>query len=46
MATIAIGGILHESNTFSNVPTDRAAFESGYLIFGNDIPDIWGRSAS
>ena len=44
MATIAIGGILHESNTFSNVPTDRAAFESGYLIFGNDILDIWGES--
>ena len=44
MATIAIGGILHESNTFSNVPTDRAAFESGYLIFDNDILDIWGES--
>ena len=44
MATIAIGGIMHESNTFSNVPTDRAAFESGYLIFDNDILDIWGES--
>ena len=44
MATIAIGGILHESNTFSNVPTNRAAFESGYLIFDNDILDIWGES--
>ena len=41
MATIAIGGVMHESNTFSNVPTDRAAFESGRLIFGNDILDIW-----
>ena len=44
MATIAIGGIMHESNTFSRVPTDRAAFESGRLIFGNDILDIWGES--
>ncbi len=44
MATIAIGGIMHESNTFSSVPTDRAAFESGRLIFGNDILDIWGES--
>ena len=44
MATIAIGGIMHESNTFNSVPTDRAAFESGYLIFGNDILDIWGES--
>ena len=44
MATIAIGGIMHESNTFSNVPTDRAAFESGRLIFGNDLLDIWGEA--
>ncbi len=44
MATIAIGGIMHESNTFSNVPTDRAAFESGRLIFDNDILDIWGEA--
>ena len=44
MATVAIGGILHESNTFSNVPTDRAAFESGYLIFDTEILDVWGES--
>ena len=44
MATIAIGGIMHESNTFSNVPTDRPAFESGLLVFGNDLLDIWGES--
>ena len=44
MATIAIGGILHESNTFSNVPTNRAAFESGFLIFDNEILDIWGEA--
>ncbi len=44
MATIAIGGIMHESNTFSNVPTDRAAFESGHLIFDDNILDIWGEA--
>ncbi len=44
MATVAIGGIMHESNTFSNVPTDRAAFESGRLVFDNDILDIWGEA--
>ena len=42
MATIAIGGIMHESNTFNNVPTDRAAFESGRLVFDSDLLDIWG----
>jgi len=31
METIAIGGIMHESNTFSSIPTDRVAFESGQL---------------
>ena len=44
MATVAIGGIMHESNTFNNMPTDRAAFESGYLIFDNDILDIWAEA--
>lgn len=44
MATIAIGGIMHESNTFNSVPTDRAAFESGYLSSGNDILGIWGEA--
>ena len=44
MATIAIGGIMHESNTFSSVPTDKAAFESGRLVFGDDILDVWGEA--
>ena len=44
MATIAIGGILHESNTFSNVPTDHAAFEAGHLIFDTEILDVWGET--
>ena len=44
MATIAIGGIMHESNTFSTVPTDWTAFESGRLVFGDDILYIWGEA--
>ncbi len=44
MATIAIGGIMHESNTFSAVRTDRAAFESGRLVFGDDILKVWGET--
>ena len=35
MTTIAIGGIMHESNTFCETPTDYAAFSqtiSRYLL--------------
>ena len=28
---IAIGGFMHESNTFAPLPTDRARFETGSL---------------
>ena len=44
METIAIGGIMHESNTFSTVPTDRAAFESGNMVVGDSIVDVWGEA--
>ena len=44
METIAIGGIMHESNTFSSVPTDMAAFEAGRLIVGDDILDVWAEA--
>ena len=44
METIAIGGIMHESNTFSAVPTDQAAFESGNLVVGDSIVDVWGEA--
>ena len=41
MPIIAIGGIMHESNTFSPVPTDLAAFEAGTLAVGDEIFNIW-----
>ena len=44
MPTIAIGGIMHESNTFSSVPTDLAAFEAGHLAIGDEILSIWSEA--
>ena len=41
MTTIAIGGIMHESNTFSDTPTDYAAFSHTYA--GNIIK-TWGEA--
>ncbi len=38
---IAIAGFMHESNTFSPTPTDRAAFESASLRFGQAILPEW-----
>ena len=38
MATIAIGGIMHESNTFSTVPTDIDAFSQS---IGDNLIDEW-----
>ena len=41
MTTIAIGGIMHESNTFSNTPTDFAAFSQ---VHASNISKVWGES--
>ncbi len=41
---IAIGGIIHESNTFCAMPTDRQAFETGGIKSGNEILDEWSES--
>ena len=41
MTTIAIGGIMHESNTFSEIPTDFAAFSH---TFSTNIIDLWGEA--
>ena len=41
MTTIAIGGIMHESNTFSDTPTDYAAFSH---TFANNIIKVWGEA--
>lgn len=38
MATIAIGGIMHESNTFSKTPTDFEAFSH---TVGDDLFSVW-----
>lgn len=41
---IAIGGILHESNTFSSVPTGLDDFRGRSLRRGQEIPDEYGSS--
>lgn len=38
---IAIGGIMHESNTFAPLPTDRRRFEQGSLTRGDRLLDTW-----
>ena len=38
MKAIAIGGIMHESNTFSDTPTD---FEAFHISVGDEIIDAW-----
>ena len=44
MPIIAIGGIMHESNTFNPVPTDLEAFESGTLAVGDEIFNIFSEA--
>src|SRR5438128_2497085 len=41
---IAVGGIMHESNTFLPLRTDRAAFEAGSLTRGERIISTWGEA--
>jgi microcystin degradation protein MlrC len=38
---IAIGGIMHESNTFAPMPTDRQRFEEGSLTRGDALLPVW-----
>jgi microcystin degradation protein MlrC len=38
---IAIGGIMHESNTFAATLTDRARFVEGSLAHGPEILNVW-----
>ena len=38
---IAIGGIMHESNTFADLPTDRRRFEEGSLTRGEALLPVW-----
>ncbi len=38
---IAVGGIMHESNTFASKPTDRADFVAGSLTCGEAMIPVW-----
>src|SRR5262245_20786090 len=38
---IAVGGLMHESNTFAATPADRRRFEHGSLTFGPDMLPVW-----
>jgi microcystin degradation protein MlrC len=38
---IAIGGVMHESNTFAPQPTDRRRFEQGSLTRGDELLETW-----
>lgn len=38
---IAVGGIMHESNTFAPIPTDRRRFEEGSLTRGDGLLPVW-----
>ncbi|HJZ94492.1 MAG TPA: M81 family metallopeptidase [Gemmataceae bacterium] len=38
---IAVGGLMHESNTFASTRADRRRFEQGSLAFGPDILPVW-----
>jgi microcystin degradation protein MlrC len=38
---IAVGGIMHESNTFADLPTDRRRFEEGSVTRGDALALAW-----
>ena len=38
---IAVGGIMHESNTFADLPTDRRRFEEGSVTRGDALAAAW-----
>ena len=44
MIKIAIGGLMHESNTFAASRTDLAGFEAGGLETGPSIATRWGEA--
>lgn len=44
MVRIAVGGWMHESNTFAATPTGLSAFESGGLETGAGIAARWGEA--
>jgi microcystin degradation protein MlrC len=44
MVRIALGGLMHESNTFAATLTDLSAFETGGLETGSGIYERWGEA--
>jgi microcystin degradation protein MlrC len=44
MLRIAVGGLMHESNTFAASRTDLAAFEAGGLTMGDEIATQWSEA--
>jgi microcystin degradation protein MlrC len=38
---IAVGGFLHESNTFAPLPADLARFREGSLTYGPSLVPVW-----
>lgn len=44
MVRIAVGGLMHESNTFAASPTGLAAFVTGGLETGDGIAARWGEA--
>jgi microcystin degradation protein MlrC len=44
MLRIAVGGLMHESNTFAATRTDLAAFEAGGLETGDAITTRWSEA--
>lgn len=43
---VAIGGILHETNTFSNVPATLDSFGAGHLLLGEELFTFAGTRTS
>jgi microcystin degradation protein MlrC len=41
---IAIGGLLHESNTFAPLSADRERFREGSLAYGAAMVGVWGEA--
>ena len=38
---VAVGGFMHESNTFAPLPADRERFLEGSLTYGPAMVPVW-----
>ena len=41
---IAIGGFMHESNTFAPLPADLKRFREGSLTYGGSMVPVWAEA--